>query len=216
MIRVWLFNIYCSTVTCNLRPAFCTCRVAGKGRASPISPRAPRQFASSLYGYRIKIRKKLRAVNNFVASVLTAWFSDVRGRSRPLSLPANDLGRLRIRLRYSLLSIARKTTAPPSSSAFSGYLTMGEFPLSKFSKQWVYQSLILFTCRKLQTECHDPLALVGKQLWSKAEVRTGGHQLILPKHSPFEYSGLLASGVFPAFCRLDRPRHRRSQSTRLV
>ena len=68
------------------------------------------------------------------------------------------------RIGYSLLTIARKTTAPPSTSAFSGYLTMGEFPLSKFSKQCVYQSLILFTCRKLQIECHDPLALVGKQL----------------------------------------------------
>ena len=99
---------------------------------------------------------------------------------------------------------------------FSGYLTMGEFPLSKFSKQCVYQSLILFTCRKPQIECHHPLAPVGKQLWSKAEVRTGGHQLILPKHSPFEYSGLLSSGVFPAFCRLGRLHHRRSQSTRLV
>ena len=82
MIRVRLFNIYHSTVTCDCELLFVPTVSEGQGRTSPVSPYAPKLFASSLYGYRIKIRKTLRAVNNFVAS--GTHFLPLPGRRLPL------------------------------------------------------------------------------------------------------------------------------------
>ena len=205
-------NIYCSTVTCDLRPAFCTCRVRRQGANKPSIPSRSDVVCVQFVWLSNKNTEKIEGCEQLCR---IGTHSLILRRPRSFAVPfasrerTSDVWESGYCTHFLPLPVRRlPLPQPPPFRAIS--------PWGNSRKQCVHQSLILFTCRKLQIECHHPLALVGKQLWSKAEVRTGGHQLILPKHSPFEYSGLLASGVFPAFCRLDRLRHRRSQSTRLV